>query len=134
MDSITLGHPDSIYLHFLETVIREEFGNDYRIIGSSANGLESLRMILDSIPEIAFLGTDLPYLTGIDIAKILFLKGIPTKCILVFPKEIEKYFIELLIEGVHGVIYKGDDAVMVIKRVKELSTGNFFKSYFFSRK
>ncbi|WP_422080777.1 hypothetical protein [Ulvibacterium sp.] len=134
MDSITLGCPDSIYLHFLETIISEEFGNHYRVIGSSANGLESLRTILDRIPKIAFLGTDLPYLTGVDIAKILFLKGIPTKCILVFPKEIEECFIELLIEGVHGIIYKGDDAVTVVRCIKELSTGNFFNSSFFSRK
>ena len=69
--------------------------------GSAANGMENLRTILDANPKIAFLTTDLSYFTGIDMVKILILKDSPTKCILVFTKEIEEYHIELPIEGLH---------------------------------
>ena len=128
MNTIFLAHSDGTYLHYLETVFKRNAAKLYQISGTSQNGIESLKILLEHKPNVALLGADLPYLTGVDIAKILDRKERDTRSILVFPKQRRELFTEIFLHGVDGILHKGDDAPTVLRGVEEVLSGNSYTS------
>ena len=60
----------------------------YNIIGSGINGKEAYNLIVKLKPEIAILDIQMPYMTGLEVAKECKKNKIPTKIILItFHKE-----------------------------------------------
>lgn len=65
----------------------------YNIVGSASDGKKALELIEKSKPDIAILDIQMPYLSGIDIAKKCSEKKLHTKIILMtFHKEASLYF------------------------------------------
>ena len=65
---------------------------DYNIIGSGNNGREAYNLIAKMNPDIAILDIQMPFMSGLEIAKKCKTNGISTKIILItFHKEKELY-------------------------------------------
>ena len=61
---------------------------NYNIIDSGTNGKEALELIVKLKPDIAILDIQMPYMTGLEVAKECKIKNIKTKIILItFHKE-----------------------------------------------
>ncbi len=61
---------------------------NYNIIGSGTNGKEALELIIKLKPDIAILDIQMPYMTGLEVAKECKINNIKTKIILItFHKE-----------------------------------------------
>ena len=61
---------------------------NYNIIDSGTNGKEALELIVKLNPDIAILDIQMPYMTGLEVAKECKIKNIKTKIILItFHKE-----------------------------------------------
>ncbi len=61
---------------------------NYNIIGSGTNGKEALELIVKLKPDIAILDIQMPYMTGLEVAKECKINNIKTKIILItFHKE-----------------------------------------------
>jgi len=64
----------------------------YNLTGSAANGKEALEMIVSQQPDIAILDIQMPYLTGLEIAKKCQELKLPTKIVLItFEKDVAIY-------------------------------------------
>ncbi len=64
----------------------------YNIIGSSENGKDAYELIKTKKPEIAILDIQMPFLSGLEIAKLCFQNKLRTKIILItFHKEASLY-------------------------------------------
>lgn len=64
----------------------------YNIIGSGNNGREAFNLIVKEKPDIAILDIQMPFLSGIEIAKKCKSNGLQTKIVLItFHKERELY-------------------------------------------
>jgi len=64
----------------------------YEIIGTSSNGRAALNFIFKQKPDIAILDVEMPFLTGIEIAKAALKNDSKTKIILItLHKEVELY-------------------------------------------
>jgi len=65
----------------------------YNIIGSAENGKDAYELIKNKNPDIAILDIQMPFLSGIEIAKLCFQNKLRTKIILItFHKEASLYF------------------------------------------
>ncbi len=65
----------------------------YNIIGSAENGKDAYELIKSKQPDIAILDIQMPFLSGIEIAKLCFQNKIRTKIVLItFHKEASLYF------------------------------------------
>lgn len=65
---------------------------NFNVIGEALDGRSALNFILKNKPSIAVLDVEMPYLTGIEIAKECFKNKIPTKVILItLHKEVDLY-------------------------------------------
>lgn len=76
-------HP--LLLKGLNNFLKEK---NYNIIDSGTNGKEALELIVKLNPDIAILDIQMPYMTGLEVAKECKIKNIKTKIILItFHKE-----------------------------------------------
>ncbi|MAN59982.1 MAG: DNA-binding response regulator [Flavobacteriaceae bacterium] len=65
---------------------------EYNIIGSGSNGREAYNLIAKKNPDIAILDIQMPYLSGLEIAKKCRTNGLSTKIVLItLHKEKELY-------------------------------------------
>ena len=80
-------HP--ILVKGLEDLLVEK---GYEVIGTATNGQAAMNFILKQTPDIAILDVEMPFLTGIEIAKAAMKNNIKTKIILItLHKEVELY-------------------------------------------
>lgn len=80
-------HP--ILVKGLEDLLVEK---GYEVIGTATNGQAAMNFILKQTPDIAILDVEMPFLTGIEIAKTAMKNNIKTKIILItLHKEVELY-------------------------------------------
>lgn len=80
-------HP--ILVKGLEDLLIEK---GYEVIGTATNGQAAMNFILKQTPDIAILDVEMPFLTGIEIAKAAMKNNIKTKIILItLHKEVELY-------------------------------------------
>lgn len=80
-------HP--ILVKGLEDLLVEK---GYDVMGTATNGQAALNFIFKEKPDIAILDVEMPFLTGIEIAKTVLRENHPTKIILItLHKEVELY-------------------------------------------
>jgi DNA-binding NarL/FixJ family response regulator len=64
----------------------------YNLIGSGNNGIEAYKLITEKKPDIAILDIQMPYMSGLEIAKSCKINGLDTKIVLItLHKERELY-------------------------------------------
>lgn len=87
--SIFIADDHPILIKGLEDLLVEK---GMKVIGSATNGQAALNFILKNKPDIAVLDVEMPFLTGIEIAKECYKNSIKTKVILItIHKEVELY-------------------------------------------
>jgi DNA-binding NarL/FixJ family response regulator len=65
---------------------------EYHVVSTATNGQAALNFILKEEPDIAILDVEMPFLTGIEIAKAVQKEGLKTKIVLItLHKEVELY-------------------------------------------
>lgn len=80
-------HP--ILVKGLEDLLVEK---GYNVVGTATHGQAALNFIFKEVPDIAILDVEMPFLTGIEIAKAVLRENQPTKIILItLHKEVELY-------------------------------------------
>ena len=79
----------------------------YSVIGKAKNGQEALTLIRAHQPDIAILDIQMPFLTGLQVAKQCQAEGITTKIIIITFEKSEVIYKEAkLINSIYGYILK----------------------------
>ena len=88
-DSIITADDHPLVLKGLNDFLIEK---EYNLIGSGNNGREAYKLIVEEKPDIAILDIQMPFMSGLEIAKSCKINGLDTKIILItFHKERELY-------------------------------------------
>jgi DNA-binding NarL/FixJ family response regulator len=80
--------------------------NDYNIVASAKNGKEALALIKALNPDIAILDIQMPFYTGLDIARMCKDENLPTKISLITFEKDEIIYNEAIALNVYGYILK----------------------------
>ncbi len=95
----------------------------FNVIGSGNNGKEAYNLIVKEKPDIAILDIQMPYMTGLDIAKECKINNIKTKIILItFHKE-KKLFQKANELNIFGYILKEFAIEEIETCIKSVSDG-----------
>ncbi|MCB1205002.1 MAG: response regulator transcription factor [Verrucomicrobiae bacterium] len=117
-------HP--IFRRGLCEIIEEE--DDLKLVGQASSGKEALEMILASPPDVAILDIDMPQMTGLEAARVLSGKELPTRIILLTMHEDEALFNEAVDLGVVGYVLKENAVDDVVKAIRIVAEGGTFIS------
>jgi two-component system nitrate/nitrite response regulator NarL len=92
-------------------------------VGSASNGEEALASIRSIQPEVAILDIEMPFLSGIDVAKTLLKEGSKTKFIILTLYKDETLFHEAMELGIRGYLLKESSEKEIVDCVITVGTG-----------
>ncbi|GAB5564739.1 MAG: response regulator transcription factor [Winogradskyella sp.] len=101
--SIIIADDHPLILKGLEDFLEE---NEYNVIASAKNGKEAFALIKAHQPDLAILDIQMPFLTGLEVAKKCKTETLHTKVILITLEKDEKTYKEAINLGVNGYILK----------------------------
>jgi DNA-binding NarL/FixJ family response regulator len=98
------------------------------IIGEAGNGEQALSLIEEKKPDVALLDIAMPHLTGLQIAKIVQDRGLPTKLAILTMSADEVVFNEAMDLGVLGYVLKENASEEVINSIRTVAEGKYYIS------
>ncbi|MBR9845480.1 MAG: response regulator transcription factor [Algicola sp.] len=101
--SIIIADDHPLILKGLKDFLLEK---EYNVIASAKNGKEAFTLIKAHQPEIAILDIQMPYLTGLQVAKKCKEEGLATKIIIITFEKSEDIYNEAKSLGIYGYILK----------------------------
>ena len=117
-------HP--IFRRGLCDIIEEE--SDLRLVGQASAGDEALEKVVELQPEVAILDVDMPGMSGLEAARALGERGLPTRIILLTMHEDEALFNEAVDAGVLGYVLKENAVDDVVNAIRAVAAGRNFIS------
>ena len=102
--------------------LREELDDDFRIVGTAANGDEAIREVLRLDPDVVVLDITMPVLTGLQVASRLQQEHPRTKVVFLTIHEEPEYISAGFSAGALGYVTKrrlSSDLSLAIREVFE---------------
>ncbi len=122
--SIIIADDHPLVLKGLTDFLKEK---KYHLIGSAVNGKEAFELIQSQKPHIAILDIQMPFLTGLEIAKKCQDLNLSTKIILITFEKDENIYNEAKSLGIYGYVLKEFALVEIENCIAAVVAG---KSYF----
>jgi len=98
------------------------------IVGEAGNGEDTLSMIEEKKPDVALLDITMPRMTGLQVAKIVQERGLPTKLAILTMSADELVFNEAMDLGVLGYVLKENAASEILNSIKTVAEGKHYIS------
>ena len=126
--------PITIILADDHRVVREGFRallaseSEFRIVGEAGDGLEALRLTEQLSPKVLVLDLMMPGLNGLEVARQLTHRGVPTKIVMLSMHSNEAYVLEALRNGASAYVLKDSSAADLVRAVREAVAGRRYLS------
>ena len=101
---------------------------DFSIVGEAADGMEALRIIEETGPDIAVLDLSMPGLTGMEVLTEVIKKNLPTRVVLLTMHTDVNLAAEAIEGGVFGYLLKGNAFEDLIQALRCVHRGGTFIS------
>ena len=126
MNSITVFNADDhpILRKGVINLLKEAEGIQW--IGSAENGRDALEKIRTIQPDVAILDIEMPYLSGLDVARTLMTEGISTKFVLFTLFKDESFFRKALEIGIKGYLLKESSESEILACIKTVAKGQAY--------
>jgi len=105
-----------------------EAEKDFRIVGETGDGLEAMRLAEQLKPRVLVLDLMLPGLRGLEVARQIKQRGLPTKVVILSMHANEAYVMEALRNGASGYVLKDANASELVRAVREAVAGRRYLS------
>ena len=105
-----------------------EADSRFELVAEAGDGETALRSIQDTSPDVAVLDVDLPRLSGLEVARALQGKGLPTRVIILTMYKDEEIFNRALDFGVMGFVLKENAPEDILNSVVAVAAGEHYLS------
>ena len=102
------------------------FEDDLKVVGEAGDGEETIKKTLELSPDILLLDINMPEKNGLEVAKELGSKKIPTKIIALTIHDGDNYILEILKHGALGYILKDVEPEALVRAIHAVNKGNAF--------
>jgi DNA-binding NarL/FixJ family response regulator len=110
----------------LRTLLQAEAG--FAVVGEASNGLEALRLIERSKPDVLVVDLMMPGVTGLEVVHQTRQLSPQTRVIVLSMHSDEAYVLEALKNGAMGYVLKGSSPTDLIQGVHEVIAGRRYLS------
>jgi DNA-binding NarL/FixJ family response regulator len=100
----------------------------FELIGEAGDGMVALQVIQEKKPDVAVLDVNLPQLSGLDIARKLQGKRLPTRIIILTMYKEEETFNRAMDLGVRGFVLKENAVQDILDGVAAVAKGEHYLS------
>ena len=100
----------------------------FELVGEAGDGEAALKFILEKKPAVAVLDVNLPKLTGLEIARKLQGKKIPTRLIILTMHKEEELINRALDSGVKGFVLKENAVADILDAIQAVAAGGNYLS------
>lgn len=121
MIRIFLAEDQSMLNTALTTILDLE--DDLEVVGNAKDGQSALEQIRDLKPDIAILDIEMPYLTGLEIAKKLQEEHTAIKIIILTTFAQDNYFEQAVSAHVGGYLLKDSPSSYLIQTIHDVMHG-----------
>jgi two-component system, NarL family, response regulator DegU len=105
-----------------------ESDSRFELIGEAGDGETALRMIQDKKPDVAVLDVNLPRFSGLEVARKIKTKRLPTRIIILTMYKEEETFNRAMDTGVRGFVLKENAAEDILKSLAAVAEGEHYLS------
>jgi DNA-binding NarL/FixJ family response regulator len=109
----------------IKTIERDK---TFTVIGQAGDGAEALRLITEVRPDLAVLDVSMPIMDGIEVARQVHEKALPTELVFLTMYKDPQYFNAALDLGVRGYIIKDSVAAELLSCLKAVTEGQYYIS------
>ncbi|MDR3573312.1 MAG: response regulator transcription factor [Anaerolineaceae bacterium] len=96
---------------------------DIEVVGEAKNGIEALRLVEETQPDILLLDVEMPLLNGIEVAKQLKKGEIKTRILVLSAYDDRQYIQEMLSNGASGYLLKDEASERIVDAVQGVAQG-----------
>ena len=121
---IALSDDHPIVLEGLRNLIRAE--SDLALVGEAATGLAALRLIRETMPDVAVIDISMPELNGIGLSRRLAEECASVRVLVLTSYEDQAYAKQALDAGVRGYILKRSAAENLVSAIRAVFTGGLY--------
>jgi DNA-binding NarL/FixJ family response regulator len=98
------------------------------IVGEAENGLEAIRCVEKTNPDIIIIDLSMPKMRGLDAIAEIKSRSPETKILVLTVHKAEEYVHEALRAGAHGYLLKDATAVELKMAIEQVLEGNYYMS------
>ncbi len=99
---------------------------DMTVVGEAGTGLEALRMIEETMPDVAVIDISMPDVNGIELAKALAHDARSVKLLALTVHEDRAYVQRLMQAGARGYLLKRTAAEELVRAIRAISAGGIY--------
>lgn len=100
--------------------------SDINWVGSAENGQDALTKIRAIQPDIAVLDIEMPYLSGLEVAKTLIAENSPTAFVLLTLFKDESFFRNAMAIGIKGYLLKESSEQEILTCIRSVHQGKAY--------
>lgn len=124
--SIVLADNHPILLQGLRTVLDME--KDLVVIGDAGNGLETVKLVRDLIPDILVMDLIMPVLNGLEAAFQINKLSIKTNIVIFSMYDDDEYVLQAMRNGALGYVLKDSSIDELLEAVRQAAVGERYLS------
>ncbi|MGL5166903.1 MAG: response regulator [Afipia sp.] len=121
---IALSDDHPIVLEGLRNLIRVE--DDLDLVGEATTGLVALKMIRETMPDVAVVDISMPELSGIGLSRRLAEECSSVRVLVLTSYEDQAYAKQALSAGVRGYVLKRSAAENLVSAIRAVFTGGLY--------
>jgi two-component system, NarL family, response regulator NreC len=124
--SIVLADDHPVVRRGMRTLLEAE--PDYSVVGEAGDGLETIRLVERTQPELLVLDLMMPGLSGLDVLPIVRQRSPRTRVVVLSMYSNNAFVVTALMNGATGYVLKGSDGENLVRAVREAVAGRRFLS------
>lgn len=101
---------------------------EIEVVAQASDGIEAIRMILESRPQVAVLDIAMGSTSGLQAAATLTKSGVATRLIVLSMYSDEEYVMRALVAGVRGYLVKDAAESDILEAIHRVAEGRYFFS------
>ncbi|PLX29173.1 MAG: DNA-binding response regulator [Ignavibacteria bacterium] len=124
--TIVIADDHPVFRHGLRDIIEAE--TSMHIVAEAGDGEAALQQIRQQQPTIAVLDLDMPKISGLDVAKLVFKEDLPTSVIILTIYDDEDLFDRAMDLGAMGYLIKETAVDDIVRGISTVAEGGYYVS------